>query len=260
MENAHVITINRRTFKTAEAFEDWNKWAKGSLVPMVMSSDTTLGIERWLSLAENLIYTNTMAISYYKDMESYIVDSRGAERNAYYKDITTTWGGKFEQSWNTVYLLIRRFKGNQTTPIDKGDIVDKTTRLKEFPEGSEPVLLLRGLGLSPDEWGKYDAWVNEWGYDVYVPLLLKVPGIIEYCRFWLSNIGYQGLTPKPGVTENPDHPQDLSIIYFENLKAYQNFRKSKELAVYDKTLSAAFPGGLNYKWDAAYRLMRRWSR
>ena len=146
------------------------------------------------------------------------------------------------------------------SPNDKGDTVDKSTRLKEFSDGNEPVMLLRGFGLSPDEWEWYDAWVNEWGYDVYIPMLLKVPGVTEYGRWWLSNVRWEGLSPRPGVTENPEYPQDLSIIQFENLKAYQTFRKSKELAAFDQNLSHAFPGGLNYKWNVAFRLMRRWSR
>jgi hypothetical protein len=104
------------------------------------------------------------------------------------------------------------------------------------------------------------SWVNDWGYDVYIPMLLKVPGAIEYSRWWLSNVGYLGVTPRLGVTENPEYPQDLSIIYFENMKAYQNFCKSKELEVFDQNMKNAFPGGLNYKWNVAYRLMRRWSR
>jgi len=228
---------------------------------MLMSNNDVLGIERWVSLQEKVIFINTISINYFTDLASYILESRGVERDAYHKDIQTTWGGKYEESWQVVYQLVRHLKGVQTSPTDKGNIVDKATRLKEFPDdGRGPVILLRGLGLSPDEWESYDDWVKEWGYDVYIPMLLKVPGITDYSRWWLSNIRFGGLTPKPGLTENPEYPQDLSIISFENLKAYQNFCKSKELAAYEKNLAAAFPGGLNYKWDIAFRLMRRWSR
>jgi hypothetical protein len=98
------------------------------------------------------------------------------------------------------------------------------------------------------------------GYQVYIPLLLKNPGLIEYSRCWLSNISRRNQKPKPSTIMNLEYPQDLSIIYFENLRAYQNFLKSKELEAYNKTLEAAFPSGLNYKWDNAFRLFRRWSK
>jgi hypothetical protein len=66
--------------------------------------------------------------------------------------------------------------------------------------------------------------------------------------------------PKLSYTINEEFPQDLSIIYFENMKAYNNFLNSKELAAYEKTLTAAFPGGLNYTWGNAFWLDRRWSK
>jgi hypothetical protein len=154
---------------------------------------------------------------------------------------------------------VRRLKGFQSSQIDKGKIVDKNTYLKEFQENEAPIVLVKGLGLSSDIWEKYDIWFKEWGYKIYVPLLLKIPGLIEYCRCWLSNIRRDPL-PKPNTTTNPDHPQDLSLIYFENLKAYQTYLKSKELEAYNQNLAVAFPNGLNYKWDAAFRLMNRFSK
>lgn len=66
--------------------------------------------------------------------------------------------------------------------------------------------------------------------------------------------------PKPSLTVNTEFPQDLSITYFDNMRAYQNFLKSKELEAYQKTIATAFPDGINYKWDIAFRLARRWSK
>jgi hypothetical protein len=130
---------------------------------------------------------------------------------------------------------------------------------KDYVPANAPVILLYGAGFSPDDWDKYHNWFNEWGYSVYVPMLMKVPGVTEYSRWWLTNI--DGMTtPKPGVTENSEYPQDLSIIYFENLKAYQNFEKSREFAAFRKTLAAEFPNGLNYKWNVVYRLTGRWTK
>jgi len=259
MEGANVITFSLMIFETAEFLGDYFKWAKASFAPMLMSTGYFLGVERGVPIEDKLISRRRLSIGYYKDLESYLAHMATPEQDAYYKDINTTWGGKFERSSST-YLVVRRLKGVQSIPINKGDIVDKDTYLKEFAEGSEPIVLLRGLGLNSDDWEKYDAWVKEWGYKIYIPLLLKIPGVIEYCRCWLSNVWREGPVVKPGITINTEYPQDLSIIYFENLKAYQNFQKSKELEVYDKNLAAAFPGGLNYKWNNAFQLMVRFSK
>jgi hypothetical protein len=66
--------------------------------------------------------------------------------------------------------------------------------------------------------------------------------------------------PKPALTEDARYPQDLSIIYFENLKAYEKFESSREYTGFRKALAAEFPGGLTYRWNVAYRVMRRVSK
>ncbi len=254
-----VVTFNIYTFKTAEIFEGFEKWGKGSLAPMLMSTGYFLGVERGIPIENEAISRGRLAINHYKDLESFLIHTTTPEYDAYIKDIYTTWGGKFETSWQSVYLVVRRLKGFQSLQIDKGNIVDKNTFLKEFTKDDGPVALIRGISLTSDDWEKYDAWVKEWGYKIYIPLLLKIPGLIEYCRCWLSNIKRDPL-PKPSTATNPNHPQDLSIFYFENMRSYQNYLKSKELEAYNQNLAAAFPSGLNYMWDTAFRLMNRFSK
>jgi hypothetical protein len=264
MEGAGVILLDSRIYSSVEVFKEWDKWSKASFGPMLASTGLRLGAERCFPLEDKKPSRQTISFNYFKDTESFLAFNRTPEVAAYDKDIFTTWGGKFERMMS-VYLVVARFQGNKFTPIDQGDIVDKDTRLKEFPIEDSPVILLKGLGLSYEDWGKYDAWVKELGYDVYIPLLLKVPGTIEYCRCWLYNVSTQGsampsLPQKLGITEIQDYPQDLSFIYFENIKAYQNFLTSKELLAYNKTLATTCPCGLNYRWDKAFRLITRFSK
>jgi hypothetical protein len=122
-----------------------------------------------------------------------------------------------------------------------------------------PVILLYGVSLAADEWDKYHLWFNEWGYPVYLPMLIRMPGVIEYNRWWLTNIQSR-MPPKPVISENPETPKDLSIFHFENLKAYQNFEKSREFAAFNKNLALEFPNGLNFKWNVVYRLSGRWTK
>jgi hypothetical protein len=260
MENAGIISIMTWDFDTDEAYKDYDKWSKNSLALMLMSSIYRLGMDRWVRLEDRAAYRNWVSASYYSDFEGFIVDSHGLQRTAFSQDVHSTWKDKYENSWRSVYFLVRRLKGPSVTEIDKGKIIDKTTHFREFLEEDAPVVLLKGLVLSPEQWERYDDWVNEWGYDIYIPLLLKIPGISEYSRWWLSNIRRDGRPPQPEITDTSGFPQDLSIIIFDNLKAYQNFCQSKELAAFNKTLSTAFPEGLNYTRDQAYLLLRRWSK
>jgi hypothetical protein len=179
MRDSSIITIERITYITAEVLADYDKWGKASLNPMMMSTGFRLCTERFFPFEDKLTY---ISLSHYKDLESYFAFIRSAERNAYEKDTHTTWAGKFEESWRALYLIVKRFNLFQKDPIDKGAIFDKTTYLKEFTDNEAPVLLIKGLGLNQDEWEKWDVWMNEWGYDIYLPMLLKAPGIIEYCR------------------------------------------------------------------------------
>jgi hypothetical protein len=259
MEDSHVIAVYLWKFNNAEDHNNWSKWSIGSLIPLLMSTDSIIGIDSYRFIDGQHPH-NILAFNHYLNLSGYLIDTHSPERDAYRKDIQTTWGGKFEWSWLTLYQLVKRLKSPDGTQIKDGELVNTTTRFKDYANEDGPMMLLRGLRLSSDEWQRYDNWIYEWGYNIYVPLLLKVPGTIEYSRWWLSNITPPGIPPKPGVSENPEHPQDLSLIYFENLKAYENFLKSKELAVFDQNLKNAFPEGLTYTWNFDARLTRRWSK
>ena len=216
---------------------------------MLVAKTPYAGTEHYQIVQEKAGYPFSFTLSYFHNLEDRLDAIRSPEYIAYEKDLEASWGGKFERRWSTLYQLVKRLK-NEALTFDKN---------KDYKPENAPVLLLYGASLSPDDWEKYHNWFNDWGYPVYLPVLLKVPGVIEYCRLWLTNI-QRRTPPKPGVSENPNYPQDLTIIYFENLKAYQNFEKSREFAAFKKNLAAEFPNGLNYKWNVVYRLTGRWTK
>ena len=260
MDNAHLIGITGTKFDNKEDEEKYDKWANGAYGPMLLNT-TLMGINRCLVLEEEPEYPKYITLNCTKNLEGFLTYAHSTERDAYYKDIRATWGNKMERPWQVVYQIAKRFENGSDALNEGKENADRNAvQEKEYTSENAPIIQLKGLSLSAGDWEKYDAWVNEWGYDVYIPMLLKVPGVTEYSRCWLSNVGWFGAPPKPGVSEDPKYPQDLSIIYFENVKAYQNFRKSKELAAFEKNLAAEFPGGLSYKWDVACRLFRRWTK
>jgi hypothetical protein len=111
VEGANVILFDSRTYKTAEVFDEYNKWSKASIGPMLMSTGNRLINEMGFPLEKRLPSTQTMAISHFKDLESYLAYTATPEADAYRKDIQVTWAGKYEQSV-AVHLVVRRFIGN----------------------------------------------------------------------------------------------------------------------------------------------------
>jgi hypothetical protein len=68
-----------------------------------------------------------------------------------------------------------------------------------------------------------------------------------------------GLRRRQDIREK-EYPKYLSLIHFANIEAYEIFAKSPELATMQKSMRSVFPGGLNYKWDAQYQLIKSWRK
>jgi hypothetical protein len=255
MEGAGIVTFALFDYKTPQSLEKEQRWAKTSDIPMVMSTGYLLVIENGFPLEENKLPTQLFIVNYFKDMESYFAQGCSAVRNAEWKQFEAV-GREVERTWFPLYHIVRRFNALTAAQNDKGSLIEKGTYLKEYPPDDGPVVLIKGLALSPGDWDAYNRWDREWGWDVYLPMLLKIPGVVEYCRSWQSNV----LLQKPGHTLYSEFPQDLSVFYFADMPAYRNFQKSKELAAYNQNLNNAFPGGLDCRWDKAFHLFRRWSK
>ncbi len=66
----------------------------------------------------------------------------------------------------------------------------------------------------PEQENKYNTWFEKWGYEIFVPLMMKTPGLIAYDRYKWT--GFNGGRVDPKDLDYPDH---LSLLYFENLRA-----------------------------------------
>ena len=253
MDDAHLVNISALTFKDPSDAEKHSKWGSAAYSPMAMSTGSVLAIEGHELVDKTGEYPESVPFMFFRNLEDYQTYMNSTEWAAYNKDIQATWGGKFEREWIAVYVLVKRFNNDQPG----------TVRNSEHTPQVAPILWLSGVNLSPEDWDRYNVWFNELGYPIYLPSLMRVPGIIEYSRWWLTNIrGWSGSTstPKPEITENKKYPQDLSMIYFANFKAYQNFEISREYSAFRKALNAEFPNGLTYRWNVAYRVTSLWTR
>jgi len=66
---------------------------------------------------------------------------------------------------------------------------------------------------------------------------------------------YVGVSVFHNIFEK-EYPTYFLAIYFENVKDFENFEKSNELAVCRKTLLDVFPMGFKYEWYVQYQLVK----
>jgi hypothetical protein len=139
--------------------------------------------------------------------------------------------------WTAAYALMKSFRSKPVFSSDNQD-----TRIE-----NAPIIHLEAYRLSAEEKEKYIRWFNDFGCPVFIPLVMKLPGVARYD--WYQDTGLR--TRDGGGFEYPEY---LSIIYFENLKAYEDFAKSPELAGFQKSIRSVIPSRLEYIWHVQYQL------
>ncbi len=79
---------------------------------------------------------------------------------------------------------------------------------------------------------------------------MKLPGLVGYDFYKFVKIN-EGSAAR--VLEKNYLPF-ISMLYFENTFALENFKKSRELEAFQKVMQTDFSGSLNAKWDVAFEL------
>jgi heme-degrading monooxygenase HmoA len=79
---------------------------------------------------------------------------------------------------------------------------------------------------------------------------MKLPGLMGYD--WYEDTKLR----RTKEIRELNYPEYLSIIYFENLKAFEDFEKSPELVALQKSMRSVFPRGLNLQWHVQYELIK----
>jgi hypothetical protein len=108
----------------------------------------------------------------------------------------------------------------------------------------EYVLTIVGTECVPGNEARFNKWYNE----VHVPMLFKYKGIKKVTRYELSG-------------EAPGQCRFLALYEFENKKAFEGFRNSKEFAEAMKEMQGTWKGGgFDLKWTAVYEPKKTWTR
>jgi hypothetical protein len=244
------MRVTHHRFYRAEDWDHFLKWLTEAFIPFLLTSGTCTAWERYQLLTKKSECPPSISISYFDNLEKYLDFWHSSERLAYDKDIKTTWQGEFERRFVIIYRLIKNIESSSTT--------EKPGIDKEPPEPA--ILHLEGIIPEPDEWTKYNEWFHEFGYVVFIPALLKLPGVRGFRRYWQLIVRSGEALPKLDNWVHPRYPLDLTVMEFDNLKARQNFERSRELAAYHKALAAEFSRGLPYHWNVDYQFIQRWQR
>jgi hypothetical protein len=152
--------------------------------------------------------------------------------------------------WWVAYQLIRNFRNEETNSRESAVLNVE----------SAPIMHIEGYALSQGDEERYETWFKKWGYELYIPWLMKLPGLKEYSWYRLINVESTGLPDFYKTKRAVEYPQYLSILHFENVSAYENYEKSIELAGFREAMKLPFPEGLDFKWYVQYQLTHSWRK
>jgi len=249
MENIPVIRILAQRIQP-DYEERFLNWALEAYCPLQITIPGNEEIDLYQLVRENPQYTKGLYIYHYANRRT-PVEIRSDQRwKDITKDIETTWASRAETVWFPAYEQIASFKKESTNP--GGNSVSEGKKL--------PVIHLEGYTFLNSEQERYDAWFDKSGQEAFIPLLMRLPGLREYTRYKLIDVDPTGLTAIQRIKRPIEYPPRLSILTFDNIKAFENYEKSLELEAFKRALEAYFPFGLNYQWYVQYRLIRSYRK
>lgn len=248
MENRPIITImadSPTPGADSEVYERYWKWTREASAPIVIGIPEVAGLETYKIVKENREYPFTVSITHYQNIRGWSAFTPNSAGTAILKDLRS-WEerGILEFIWYPAYALVKSFRSNLSSP-NRQD----TTMID-----NAQIMYLEAYRTSPEEQEKYYKWFNDYGCNIFMPLFLKLPGLAGYD--WCEDTG---LRRRNDIRES-EYPKYLSIIYFENLKAYEDYEKSPELVALQKSMRSVFPRGLNLKWHVQYHLEKSWRK
>jgi hypothetical protein len=248
MEHAPVIQLTSRSpapGADVAVYERYVNWGNEVYIPLRMRIPEMTGVDAYQLVGENPGYGIRVTVDHHKNLVDLKAVQASSEMKAILGDLTSwTERGITDQMWAVAYSLIKSFRSQ---PVQSSDNQD--TRI----DGAA-IMHLEAFRLSAAELGKYLKWLEDFGRPIFMPLFMKLPGLIGYD--WYKDTGLRG--SQDG--ERWEYPECLSIIYFETLKDYDNFVKSPELAGFQKAIRSIIPYRLGYIWNVQYQLVKSWRK
>jgi len=247
MENAPIINLsflNPAPTGDEETFRRFINWNAEVYFPLLMKITGITGIDYVNIVKKNPQYPMIGAIHHYETIMAYEASRKSPERKAVIEEINA-WNkrGVREGVWSVIYELERSFRFGSASPFNKDTKIDKA-----------PIMHLEAYSMTQQEHEAYNKWFSEYGGKVFIPLFMKKCGLkgFDYYK-------YSSVTPALEAKE-AEYSSYISILYFEDMKAFELFEESSEQLSFQSALRNIFPLGLNYKWYVQYQLMKSWRK
>jgi len=234
MENIPIIYvsfINPAPTGDEETFQRFINWNTEVYFPLLMKIAGITGLDYYTIVKRNPQYPSTGTIQHYENIMAYENSLESSEKKAVIEEINA-WNkrGIREGVWSAAYELVQSFRPGTISLVNKDTKIDKA-----------PIMHFEAYLMTLQEHEKYNKWFNEYGGKVFIPLFMKNCGLKGY-----DLLKYPGLAPSTQAKET-EYPPYLSILYFEDLKAFEHFEGSSEQLSFQSALRNIFPLGLNYK-------------
>jgi len=240
MENAPVITVVAYNIPPQEA-ERYRQWVEESYYRISLSTPWVQGNDRYKIVNESPDYPKAFYLQHYPNMDGLNTWEASPERAAIRKD-QTVWHR--EVIWSGIYEMVKGFSNSLVASKDEQtSLVDDAS-----------ILHIEAFNITSENAEKYNTWFSDWGQKVYIPILMKLPGIKAInCYRWT------GRSREPEI-KDPKYPRYVSLMYFESYRAYEIYKEGPELVALRESIKWTFPGGLDYRWNIQYQLVKSWRK
>jgi hypothetical protein len=247
MENAPIIHLASRSpapGADATIYKRYVKWTDEAYFPIQNTIPEAIGNYRYLIVRENPEYGSRASVHHFKNLRDWGAYMVSSDSKAIQGEVKS-WQerGITDQIWSAAYAMVKSFRNKPAFESDNQD-----TRIE-----NAPIMHLEAYRMSPEEQEIYLKWFNDFGYPVFMPLFMKLPGVAGYD--WYRDTGQRA-----GHYAKWEYAPYLAIMYFENLDAFENFARSSELAGFQKSIRSVIPRRLEYIWYVQYQLDRSWRK
>jgi hypothetical protein len=221
MENIPVINLTGVTPAPGTDADTWNRynnWAQEVDNPLIWLKIAGLtGTDRYRIVKENPAYPLQITVMHYDNLRFWEDSQKSPERLAMTAELAT-WTQRriMEVTWSRPYQLLKGYR------FEPGDNTGKEgTKIN-----NAPFLHLEAYYLRPESRGKYREWLVNFGFNAFIPLFLRLPGLKGYDCY--VNAGLKGMYEERDCDFRPF----LSLLYFNNIEAFEAYTRSPELIAF----------------------------
>ncbi|MFH0847467.1 MAG: hypothetical protein V1894_05390 [Chloroflexota bacterium] len=242
MENRPHISINGRIIPS-DIEDKFLKWYDEVYCPTYIKIPGNDGIDTYRIVKRSLEYPDLISIFHRRNRKAAEEYTTNPTRIAIQKDYNATFY-RVQYIWHDLYALVGSFRNDSSS--SDSSIVDNA-----------PIIHLEGFKVPATEQGRYDQWFMKWASRVYIPILMKSPGLKAYNCFKASDLSIR--TPWLKYLE-VEIPAYVSILYFENMQSFENYEASLEYASFKRHMEVELPSSMSTIWNVQYQLRKSWRK